>query len=161
MKLKELFYILGVKPKPQKYGYKVRHFNLPKDGNVEYAEWLHPSEKQKSLNQKQIDALREFLKPNDIAIDIGAHTGDTTLPMALAVGKGGCVFALEPNPYVFPVLEKNSKLNMEKTNIIPLMFAAVAEDCNMFLNILTQGFVTVDYMKVLAYGVTGMPLSWK
>ena len=34
---------------------------------------------------------------------IGAHIGDTTLPIALAAGKKGFVLALEPNPYVFHV----------------------------------------------------------
>ena len=51
-----------------------------------------------------MNALRSFLREGDVAIDIGAHTGDSTLPIALAVGVGGTVFALEPNPYVFKVL---------------------------------------------------------
>src|SRR6185295_19332398 len=57
-----------------------------------------------------------------------AHTGDSTIPMALAVGKSGLVLALEPNPYVFPVLKNNAGLNREKTNIIPLPFAATSEN---------------------------------
>ncbi len=48
--------------------------------------------------------------------------------MALATGPEGCVLALEPNPYVFKVLAENAKLNPDKTNIIPLPFAAVVED---------------------------------
>jgi FkbM family methyltransferase len=39
-------------------------------------------------------------------IDIGTYTGDTTVPMALAVGKGGIVLGLEPNQYVYKILEK-------------------------------------------------------
>ncbi|HXD72606.1 MAG TPA: FkbM family methyltransferase, partial [Vicinamibacterales bacterium] len=61
-------------------------------------------------------------------IDIGAHTGDSTVPMALAVGPGGTVFALEPNPYVFKVLDENARLNPLATHIVPLMFAAMPED---------------------------------
>src|SRR6185295_7687850 len=75
-----------------------------------------------------IGALHGFLQPGDIAIDIGAHTGDSTLPMALAVGPAGTVFALGPNPYVFKVLEKNAGLNPSATHIVPLMFAAMPED---------------------------------
>jgi FkbM family methyltransferase len=67
------------------------------------------------------------LKPGDVAIDIGAHTGDSTIPIALAVGAAGCVIALEPNPLVFPVLDRNAGLNIDKARIIPLMFAATAE----------------------------------
>src|SRR4029077_1040022 len=57
-----------------------------------------------------------------------AHTGDSTMPMALAVGRGGTVFALEPNPYVFKVLALNATLNPASTRIIPLMFAAMPSD---------------------------------
>lgn len=74
------------------------------------------------------DQLRRFLRPGDVAIDIGAHTGDTTIPIALAVGPSGAVLALEPNPYVFPVLERNAGLNPAKMRIMPLNFAAMRED---------------------------------
>ena len=36
------------------------------------------------------------LKPGDVAVDIGAHVGDHTLPMARAVAPGGRVIAFEP-----------------------------------------------------------------
>jgi FkbM family methyltransferase len=38
------------------------------------------------------------------------------------------VFAVEPNPYAFKVLLANASLNPAKTNIHPLMFAAMPED---------------------------------
>jgi len=131
VKLKELPYFFGLQPGPKTYGYKLRRFDLPKDGLVEYAQWLHPSETEKEVAQASVDALRKFLSAGDVAIDIGAHTGDSTIPMALAVGKQGCVLALEPNRYVFPVLQKNAELNPEKTNIIPLLFAATSEDAEL------------------------------
>ena len=80
------------------------------------------------MSQGSVDALRAFLREGDVAIDIGAHTGDTTVPMALAVGRKGRVFALEPNPYVFKVLAANAALNRSKTDIVPLMFAAMPDD---------------------------------
>ena len=49
------------------------------------------------------------------------------MPLALAVGPQGAVLALEPNPYVFPVLQKNAELNADKTAIVALMFAAMPE----------------------------------
>jgi FkbM family methyltransferase len=131
LKLKELPYFLGWKPEPKTYGYKLRHFDLPDDGPVDYAGWLHPTETEKEITQESVNALREFLSPGDVAIDIGAHTGDSTIPIALAVGHAGCVLALEPNRYVFPVLKKNAELNSDKTNIIPLMFAATPKDSEM------------------------------
>ena len=107
---------------------------------MEYAQWLHPHETEKEITQPSIDALRKFLSPGDVAVDIGAHTGDSTIPIALAVGKQGCVLALEPNSYVFSVLKKNSELNAGKTNIIPLLFAATPEDSEMEFQYSDSGY---------------------
>ncbi len=84
----------------------------------QFARWQHPGERPKVVTQQSIDALRAFLREGDVAIDIGAHTGDSTLPIALAVGARGLVLALEPNPYVFKVLEVNAALNPGKTRVI-------------------------------------------
>jgi FkbM family methyltransferase len=140
VKLKELPNFFGLQPGPKKYGFKLKKFDLPTDGIVEYAQWLHPSETEKEITQTSVDALRKFFSPGEVAIDIGAHTGDSTIPIALAAGKQGCVLALEPNRYVFPVLEKNAKLNADKTNIIPLMFAATPEDAEMEFLYSDSGF---------------------
>ena len=140
MKLKELPYFLGLQPGPKMYAYKLKKFDLPNDGIIEYAQWLHPHETEKEITQQSVDDLRKFLSPGDVAIDIGAHTGDSTVPIALAVGQAGCVFALEPNRYVFPVLKKNSELNAAKTNIIPLIFAATPEDAEMEFQYSDSGY---------------------
>lgn len=128
MKLREVLYLLGRKPAPQRYGYNVGRCHLPQEGAVDLARWLHPRETRKSVHQAEVDELRTFLSRGDVAIDIGAHTGDSTVPMALACGREGTVIALEPNSYVFPVLEANAALNTDRTHIIPLMFAATASD---------------------------------
>jgi FkbM family methyltransferase len=128
MKAREILYILGFRPAPRSYGFEIDSFDLPRDGHIEFARWLHPREKPKTFPQEAIDQLRVFLSPGDLAIDIGAHSGDSALPLALAVGKQGTVLALEPNSYVFPILQKNSELNPEKTNIVPLPFAATPGD---------------------------------
>ena len=47
---------------------------------------------------------RSWVKPGDCAIDIGAHTGRHTIPLAEAVGQGGKVFAFEPLPVIFEQL---------------------------------------------------------
>jgi FkbM family methyltransferase len=124
MRLKDFFYMLGFKPKGKKYGHTQVTYQLPDDGTVDFAYWEHPRFDGFKIEQDHISALRKFLKPGDVAIDIGAHCGDTTVPMALAVGKEGYVFAFEPNPYVFDTLDANSKLNQEKSNIEAIQYAA-------------------------------------
>lgn len=75
-----------------------------------------------------IEAYREIVKEGDFCLDIGAHAGDSTIPLALAVGKTGCVLALEPNPYVYHVLEKNARVNRSLLNIKTMMAAASDHD---------------------------------
>jgi FkbM family methyltransferase len=104
--------------------------DLPREGRLDIARWAHPGAYRVAPAQMQavVDQLRRFLRAGDVAIDIGAHAGDTSIPIALAVGPTGAVLALEPNPYVFPVLERNAGLNPAKATIIPLMFAAMRAD---------------------------------
>jgi len=128
VKVKEFFYLLGLKPGPRIYGSAVETYELPRDGRVLVAEWLNPSARRGPPSQEWVDQLRRFLDPGDVAIDIGAQTGDTTVPMALAVGPSGLVLALEPNPYVFPVLERTAALNPATMHILPLPFAAMRGD---------------------------------
>jgi len=140
MKTKEFFYLLGIRPKPHTYGYDIRSCLLPHDGEIQYAQWLHPQEKPKAISQAAVDELRRFLGPGDVAFDVGAHSGDSTLPIALAVSPGGIVLALEPNPYVFPVLQKTAELNSPRLNIIPLPFAATPEDGEIEFEYSDSGF---------------------
>jgi FkbM family methyltransferase len=116
------------KPGFAEWGFAVREFSLPRDGVVQYAQWLHPLERTQTIAQEEVDGLRQFIQPGDFAIDVGAHTGDTTVPMALAAGRAGCVLALEPNPFVYKVLEMNAGLNPAATRIVPECFAATERD---------------------------------
>jgi FkbM family methyltransferase len=128
VKLRDLPRALGLGSTPREYQHVIDTVVLPADGTVQFARWLHPGERPKTITQDSVDALRSFLRAGDVAIDIGAHTGDSTVPMALAAGPGGTVFALEPNPYVFKVLAANAGLNPARTHIVPLMFAAMPAD---------------------------------
>lgn len=114
--------------KPKLYGYEVKDFALSEEGLVQYAQWLHPTEGKHGVHQEDVDALRTFLNPGDVVLDIGGNTGNTALHEALAVGPTGCVLAFEPNSHVYPVLKKNSELNTDKTKILTFPFAATAED---------------------------------
>jgi FkbM family methyltransferase len=131
MKFKELFYILGLRQRPKTHGYRILRTDLPGDGPVDYAHWLFYAEGEKAVSAAEVADLRRFLRPGDFAIDIGAHIGDTTLPMALACGAQGLVLAFEPNKYVFEGLLATSKLNTGKTHIVPLPYA-VTETAGRF-----------------------------
>lgn len=129
MKLRDLPRALGLtREAPREYPSEVVTIHLPRDGDIRFAQWKHPGERPKTITQAEVDALREFLRPGDIAVDVGAHTGDSTVPMALAVGASGVVFALEPNPFVFKVLARNAALNPERATIVPLNVAATPRD---------------------------------
>jgi FkbM family methyltransferase len=135
MKLRNIFELLGVRGKARYYDYRVREFPLRDNTVIHYAGWNHPREEPKQFNDQLIDGYRKYIRPGDFCIDIGAHTGDTTIPMALAAGVTGCVLALEPNPFVYHVLEKNIRANRETTNIKSIMAAAAP----------AEGFMTMEY----------------
>lgn len=118
----------------REYGFIIVEFPIDNLGTVEYAQWLHPFEKPKVISISNINFYQKLSNKGGMIIDIGAHSGDTTVPMALAVGKKGLVLGLEPNQYVYKILEKNATLNPDKTNIIPLCFAATNEDGEFTFN---------------------------
>lgn len=126
--LKTILNKLRRKKEFKSYEFQIVEFNLPEDGKVEYARWLHPGEFGNEVSQQNVNFYRKYIKAGDFIIDIGANEGDTSVPMALAAGKEGLTLALEPNPHVFKVLSKNASLNKDKTTIEPLNFAATAYD---------------------------------
>jgi FkbM family methyltransferase len=130
----------------KEYGYEISEFAIENIGKVEFAQWLHPFEKPKELNYDHVLFYKKLCKQGDLIVDIGAHSGDTTVPMALAVGKEGLVLGIEPNKYVYKILEKNASLNKEKTNIIPLCFAATAEDGNFSFNYSDASFCNGGFL---------------
>lgn len=142
MKAKELLYAIGVKPRPRVFPFEIREFTLDGDGVVQFAQWLHPSARRRPthLTPAMVAALRGFLRPGDFAIDVGAHGGDSTLPIALAVGASGLVLALEPNPYAFHVLLANAGLNRRRTNIHAECFAATDTDGEFVFHYSDAGF---------------------
>ncbi len=52
-----------------------------------------------------------LIRPGDVVLDIGAHIGSFTIPLARAVWPDGVVVAFEPNDLTSEVLEINVELN--------------------------------------------------
>ena len=55
--------------------------------------------------------MEEKIKVGNIVVDVGANIGLHALNMARIVGNTGQVFAFEPEPSNFKILEKNVKIN--------------------------------------------------
>jgi hypothetical protein len=87
MKLKNVFEILGFRGKAKHYGYEEHECALSQGQSVNYARWSHPYEASKTIDPGYVDAYREILSEGDFCVDIGAHTGDSTLPLGLAVAE--------------------------------------------------------------------------
>lgn len=66
-----------------------------------YGEW----------SEYEIELLNQFIKPDDVVIEIGANIGTHTLPFAKAVGKNGLVIAFEAQRLNFQILCSNVILN--------------------------------------------------
>jgi len=129
MKLKELFYFLGIKPSIKFFPSVKEKIGCWNGSDIEAYQWKTPKSDGFKLDVKLVKELTSFITPGDSAIDIGAHVGDSTIPIGLACGPEGAVFAFEPNPIVFQTLSKNSILNKSLMNIIALPFAATQDDC--------------------------------
>jgi FkbM family methyltransferase len=55
--------------------------------------------------------FKRFLRPGDIAVDVGANIGSLTLTAASVVGNSGRVFAVEAHPLIYKYLTGNVRLN--------------------------------------------------
>lgn len=71
------------------------------------------------------DIIRQYLKPNDVFIDIGANFGLHTVYAAKLVGEKGRVFAFEPVTKHLNLLQKNLSLSHVK-NRVEIVSSAVS-----------------------------------
>ena len=126
--LKESFARKKARRVTSKYPYEVNTFELNIEGSVQFANWKNPLIPTKTITQSEVNFFRKLAPLGSFCIDVGANIGDTTVPMALAVGKKGLTLGFEPNPTTYEVLEANSELNKIATNIIPLRYAITEEE---------------------------------
>lgn len=140
MKLRDVFAALGFRESPKTYGYAVEEVGLSNGEPVRFAVWQHPKCVAPEISQDAIDELKRYLAPGDAVIDVGAHVGDTTILYALAVGPAGRVFAVEPNRYLWPILEANASLNPQAAPIEILPFAATEKPEKLVFNYSDPGY---------------------
>tara|TARA_B100001093_G_scaffold343350_1_gene328101 strand:- start:116 stop:949 length:834 start_codon:yes stop_codon:yes gene_type:complete len=144
--LKRKFKKILLKRTFKEYGFEIKRFQIHELGEIEYAQWSHPFERPKVISTSNINFYKKLSNKGGMIIDIGAHTGDTTVPMSLAVGKEGLVLGLEPNKYVFKILKQNASLNLDKSNIKPLCFAATENDGNFIFNYSDASFCNGGFL---------------
>lgn len=148
MKLKELFFMFGLKPAIKTFGHQLCKLDNPLGGApLTWARWMHPKVAKLEPYFKDIPFLTRILRPGDVAIDIGAHVGDTTIPIGLVVGPTGLVIALEPNPATFKILEINAAQNTALLNIHPVNAAAMDVDGNYEFHYNDPGLANGGYRK--------------
>lgn len=79
-------------------------------------------------SEAEVAMMRNFIRPGGTVIDVGANIGDLTVPMSLAVGDAGKVFAIESHAENFNVLCANLALNgIRNTRPINAFVAATAD----------------------------------
>jgi FkbM family methyltransferase len=66
----------------------------------------------------ETDLIKKGVNKGDVVLDIGAHIGYYTLMFAKLVGEEGKVFAFEPSPDNFSLLEKNVEMNGHKNVVM-------------------------------------------
>lgn len=69
-----------------------------------------------------ISVLQDYLHRGDVFLDVGAHIGAISCVASRFVGNKGSVYAVEPNPKNYKVLNENIELNKLR-NIHPLQTA--------------------------------------
>ena len=90
----------------------------------------------KRFEECEIDIIRKTVKSGWTVVDAGANIGYHTLFLSRAVGDGGTVYAFEPAPDNFAILEDNIKMNGCK-NVVAINAALMDREgvVNMTMNL--------------------------
>ena len=73
-----------------------------------------------------LSVFREILVEGDVFLDVGANIGFLSLVTARFIGVSGTVYAVEPHPEIYKILQENINLSHTK-NIFPKNFALGAK----------------------------------
>lgn len=98
------------------------------DANLSSQLWIDPT-----FREKELEFFRDYLKPGDRVIDVGANIGDTVLTASLQVGPTGEVLAIEAHPRTFGFLRQNIELN-NAANVTLINSAVGAEPGRIFFS---------------------------
>jgi FkbM family methyltransferase len=84
--------------------------------------------------------FRSHVGPGDVVVDVGANLGYYTLLAARLVGAEGHVYAFEPDPESFALLERNVELNgYENVTAVPLALGKAPGKLPLYLNAKNRG----------------------
>ena len=87
----------------------------------------------RAFESEEIKFLQKWLRPGDVAVDVGANVGLLTIPMAKAVGEKGQVFAFEPIEENVRSLQCNLDVN-DLRNVVLTNCAVGSFDGNIRLS---------------------------
>ena len=74
--------------------------------SIDFFNWQNPLVSEKKITQNHLNFFKQFIKPGDMAIDIGANIGHISILMSLVAGPDGVVLSFDPNPIVLKYWRK-------------------------------------------------------
>lgn len=75
-----------------------------------------------------INFINNYVKKDAVIIDIGAHIGLLSVILAQKAGPKGKVYAFEPTPSTFAVLEETVRINQQQQVVTPVNAAVAGEN---------------------------------
>ncbi len=83
-------------------GYRLRFYPTNTSANL----WINAGGRVHGL-----DLFRDYCRPGETAVDVGANIGEVSLLLSRGVGPSGRVYAFEPHPRIYGYLRGNLALN--------------------------------------------------
>ena len=101
---------------------------------------ITPQLLNESYESYETSVLAGILKEGDVVVDAGANIGYYTFIFSKIVGVTGKVFAFEPNPESFKILEKNIKKNhLENVFLFNMALGDYNGAAKLYLNDYNKG----------------------
>jgi FkbM family methyltransferase len=109
----------------------------------EFTLWLDPASNlgYQLLSEGEVEeqtkaSIETILHEGDIFVDVGANEGWFSLRAARCVGPGGCVYCIEPQERLWPIIIRNFLLNtMTQYRILPYAIGEKLEDVALNLSL--------------------------
>jgi len=104
--------------------------------------------------KKTWEVIKSVVRKGDIFIDVGAHVGAYTLPVAKIIGPRGKVIALEPSPFTFQILKRNVQLNrLNNVYLINKGAYSIRTHMNFYYDLRMTGHSSLDQKWFLKQGL--------